>query len=119
MGVRETIFESDHFADTQLIVTCHSNEFIKDIQQHLPARRRNDCQLYLFRNHTGSYQPRVSGNVAIRNYVAKARAAKDNLDNWDALQCQRMTVVGRYYSFSRTGPVSATSLKQPDTPSPK
>ena len=27
-GIRETIFESDHFLDTQLIVTCHSNEFI-------------------------------------------------------------------------------------------
>jgi len=24
-GIRETIFESDYFADTQLIVTCHSN----------------------------------------------------------------------------------------------
>jgi wobble nucleotide-excising tRNase len=45
-GIRETIFESDHFADTQLIVTCHSNEFIKDIQQHLPAARRGDSQVY-------------------------------------------------------------------------
>ncbi len=88
-GIRETIFESDHFADTQLVVTCHSNEFIKDIQQHLPAQRRNDCQVYLFRNHNGNYQPRVSGNVAIRNYVAKARAAKDNLDNRDALAACR------------------------------
>lgn len=88
-GIRETIFESDHFADTQLVVTCHSNEFIKDIQQHLPAQRRNDCQVYLFRNHNGNYQPRVSGNVAIRNYVAKARASKDNLDNRDALAACR------------------------------
>lgn len=88
-GIRETIFESDHFADTQLIVTCHSNEFIKDIQQHLPAQRRNDCQIYLFRNHTGNYQPRVSGNVAIRNYVAKARASRDNLDHREALAACR------------------------------
>ena len=63
-GIRETIFESDHFAQTQLIVTCHSDEFIKDIQQHLPAQRRNDCQVYLFRNHDGNYQPRVTGTVA-------------------------------------------------------
>lgn len=88
-GIRETIFESDHFADTQLIVTCHSNEFIKDIQQHLPAHRRNDCKVYLFRNHTGDYQPRVSGNVTSRNYVAKARAAKDNLDHREALAACR------------------------------
>lgn len=84
-GIRETIFESDHFAQTQLIVTCHSNEFIKDIQQHLPAQRRGDCQVYLFRIHTGNYQPRVTGNVPSKNYVVKARASKDALDNREAL----------------------------------
>lgn len=84
-GIRETIFESDHFAETQLIVTCHSNEFIKDIQQHLPAQRRGDCQVYLFRNHTGNYQPRVTGNVTSKNYVVKARASMDALDNREAL----------------------------------
>ncbi|MBM3117890.1 AAA family ATPase [Jeongeupia naejangsanensis] len=88
-GIRETIFESDHFADTQLIVTCHSNEFIKDIQQHMPAQRRADCQVYLFRNHTGNYQPRVTGNVSIKNYVAKARASKENLDHREALAACR------------------------------
>lgn len=84
-GIRETIFESDHFVDTQLIVTCHSNEFIKDIQQHLPVQRRGDCQVYLFRNHNGDYQPRVTGNLSSRNYVVKARASKDALDSREAL----------------------------------
>lgn len=91
-GIRETIFESDHFAQTQLIVTCHSNEFIKDIQQHLPANRRHDCQVYLFRNHTGNYQPRVTGNVASRNYIAKARAARDALDDREALASSRQAL---------------------------
>lgn len=84
-GIRETIFESDHFAQTQLIVTCHSNEFIKDVEQHLPAQRRGGCQVYLFRNHTGDYQPRVTGNVTSKNYVVKARVSKDALDNREAL----------------------------------
>lgn len=88
-GIRETIFDSDHFAETQLIVTCHSNEFIKDIQQHLPAQRRCDCQVYLFRNHTGNYHPRVTGNVPSKNYVAKARRSKDALDNREALASSR------------------------------
>jgi len=88
-GIRETIFESDHFAQTQLIVTCHSNEFIKDIQQHLPAQRRGDCQVYLFRNHTGNYQPRVTGNVPSKNYVVKARASQDALDSREALASSR------------------------------
>lgn len=88
-GIRETIFESDHFAEAQLIVTCHSNEFIKDIQQHLPAQRRGDCQVYLFRSHTGNYHPRVTGNVPSKNYVIKARASKEALDNREALAACR------------------------------
>src|ERR1039458_3526652 len=91
-GIRETIFESDHFTQTQLIVTCHSNEFIKDIQQHLPAQRRNDCQVYLFRNHDGNYQPRVTGNVPSRNYVVKARASKNALDDREALASARQAL---------------------------
>jgi len=91
-GIRATIFESDHFAQTQLIVTCHSNEFIKDIQQHLQANRRNDCQVYLFRNHDGNYQPRVTGNVSSRNYVVKARASKDALDDREALASSRQAL---------------------------
>lgn len=91
-GIRETIFESDHFAQTQLIVTCHSNEFIKDIQQHLLAQRRDDCQVYLFRNHDGNYQPRVTGNVPSKNYVMKARASKNALDDREALASSRQAL---------------------------
>lgn len=91
-GIRETIFESDHFQETQLIVTCHSNEFIKDIQQHLPVQRRNDCQVYLLRHHDGDYQPRVTGNVPSANYIAKARAARDVLNDRDALASSRQAL---------------------------
>lgn len=91
-GIRETIFESDHFAQTQLIVTCHSNEFIKDIQQHLPAQRRNGCQVYLFRHHDGNYQPRVTGNIPSANYIAKARAAREALNDRDALAASRQAL---------------------------
>jgi len=84
-GIRETIFESDHFAQTQLIVTCHSNEFIKDIQQHLPVQRREGCQVYLLRHHNGDYQPRVRGNIPSANYIAKAKAAREALNDRDAL----------------------------------
>ncbi|MFM0718900.1 AAA family ATPase [Paraburkholderia strydomiana] len=91
-GIREAIFESDHFVRTQIIVTCHSNEFIKDIQQHLPAQRRQDCQVYLLRHHTGDYQPRVSGNVETRNYIAKARTARNALNDRDALGASRQAL---------------------------
>lgn len=91
-GIRETIFESDHFLQTQLIVTCHSNEFIKDIQQHLPAQRRNNCQVYLLRHHNGDHQPRITGNVPSANYIAKARAAGDALNDRDALASSRQAL---------------------------
>jgi recombinational DNA repair ATPase RecF len=91
-GIRETIFESDHFVQTQLIVTCHSNEFIKDIQQHLPAARRNDFQVYLLRHHDGNYQPRVTGNVPSANYIAKARSARNALNDRDALAASRQAL---------------------------
>lgn len=91
-GIRETIFESDHFLETQLIVTCHSNEFIKDIQQHLPVQRRSDCQVYLLRHHGGDYQPRVTGNVPSANYIAKARSARDVLNDRDALASSRQAL---------------------------
>jgi hypothetical protein len=91
-GIRETIFESDHFAQTQLIVTCHSNEFIKDIQQHLPAQRRNGCQVYLFRHHDGDYQPRVRGNIPSANYIAKAKSARDALNDREALAASRQAL---------------------------
>jgi hypothetical protein len=91
-GIRETIFESDNFTGTQLIVTCHSNEFIKDIQQHLPAQYRNDCQVYLFRHHNGDYQPRVTGNVPTRNYVTKARESRNALDDREALASSRQAL---------------------------
>ena len=84
-GIRQTIFESDHFTDTQLIVTCHSNEFIKDIQNHLRQEHRQDTRSYLLRHHLGDHSPRVTTNPPTQNYVARARAAREVLDERDAL----------------------------------
>ncbi|WP_414953830.1 hypothetical protein [Caballeronia eucalypticola] len=91
-GIREALFENDIFADTQFIVTCHSNEFIKDIQNHLPAQRRNNCQVYVLRHHTGDYQPRVTGNVSSANYILKARAARNELNDREALAASRQAL---------------------------
>lgn len=91
-GIRETIFENDTFENTQLIVTCHSNEFIKDIQQHLPARRRTNSRVYLLRHHDGNHQPRVRGNVTSANYITKARADHDAFNDRDALAASRQAL---------------------------
>lgn len=91
-GIRETIFESDHFANMQIIVTCHSHEFIKDIHQSLSKPARNDSKVYLFRNHTGNYHPRVNSNLASRNYVEMARAAREELNDRGALDASRKAI---------------------------
>jgi energy-coupling factor transporter ATP-binding protein EcfA2 len=84
-GIRSAIFESDRFRQTQIIVTCHSPEFIKDVQNHIPRELRADCQEYLLLHHVGDHQPRVNPDVGSSNYLAKANEAMARLDSRDAL----------------------------------
>ena len=84
-GIRSAIFESDRFQQTQIVVTCHSPEFIKDVQNHLPGRLRGDCQEYLLLNHDGDYQPRVRPDVGSSNYLLKANEAMERFDPREAL----------------------------------
>lgn len=88
-GIRETIFQSERFAATQIIVTCHSNEFIKDIQNHVPP---DQWTAYSFRHHDGNYHPRVQGNVSTQNYLANAHAAVDQGDDRAALGYSRQAL---------------------------
>lgn len=79
-GIRHILFSDVRLAAKQIIVTCHSNEFIKDIQQHLTEA---ESRLYVIRPHDGNHQPRVSGGKS-RNYVVKAR---DALTQGDYREC--------------------------------
>lgn len=88
-GIRETIFQNERFASTQIIVTCHSNEFIKDIQNHVAT---DEWMAYSFRNHNGNYHPRVQGNVSTQNYLANARAAVSQGNDRAALGCSRQAL---------------------------
>lgn len=88
-GIRAALFESDRFRQTQIIVTCHSPEFIKDIQNHLPRDLRDDCQQYVLQHHIGNYQPRVNPDVGSTNYLIRARQAMDRFDPRDALSFAR------------------------------
>jgi hypothetical protein len=68
-GIRQAIFASEELHDKQLIITCHSNEFIKDIQNQQPP---NASYLYVLSPHDGDHQPHVlSGNS--RHYLVRAR----------------------------------------------
>ncbi|WP_031322048.1 AAA family ATPase [Pseudomonas putida] len=88
-GIREALFESERFANTQVIVTCHSNEFIKDIQNHVAA---NQWVAYTLLHHQGNYHPRVIRNVPPQAYLILARAAVDRGDHRAALQSSRQAL---------------------------
>lgn len=88
-GIREALFQSERFANTQIIVTCHSNEFIKDIQNHVD---RTEWVSYTFRHHTGDHHPRVLRNVPPQAYLLNARAAVNRGDHRGALQPSRQAL---------------------------
>jgi recombinational DNA repair ATPase RecF len=91
-GIRQTIFESDRFRDVQFIVTCHSGEFIKDVQNNLPTDSKQDWIEYVLRHHGGDHHPRVTPTGAPKGYVAKARAAYDLLNYRDTLAASRQAL---------------------------
>lgn len=84
-GIKETIFVGDRFAATQILVTCHSPEFIKDIKNSLPADRRRDSQEYVLTHHEGDHHPRVHRDLPSSAYVDKARRDLERFQLRDAL----------------------------------
>ncbi len=88
-GIREAIFQSERFATTQIIVTCHSSEFIKDLQNHVSATH---WTAYYFMPHLGDYRPRVKGNESTFNYLIQARSALEMGDWRNALGASRQAL---------------------------
>ncbi|WP_238343370.1 AAA family ATPase [Pseudomonas sp. RW3S2] len=88
-GIREAIFQSVRFARTQIIVTCHSSEFIKDLQNHVGV---GQWTAYYFMPHIGDHRPRVKGNEHSFNYLAQARAALEMGDWRNALGASRQNL---------------------------
>ncbi len=75
-----------------MIVTCHSPEFVKDVENHLPRDLRDDCHQYVLLHHRGDYQPRVNP-PGTQNYLARAREAIDGRFNArDALSFARKSL---------------------------
>lgn len=79
-GIRATIFGEPRINEKQILITCHSNEFIKDIQNQLGE---STSKLYVLDHHAGDHQPIVRGGTD-RNYLVRAR---DRLGDGDQRQC--------------------------------
>ena len=94
-GIRKTLFGDARLSTKQIIVTCHGNEFIKDIHNQLGDEASH---LYVLGHHAGDHQPRVQGGSS-RNYLVRAQAS---LDEGDQRQCLAFCRQGLENLTSRT-----------------
>lgn len=74
-GIRDTLFDEGMIGAKQIILTCHGEELIKDIEVFIGHRRAgDDCLSYTFLPHDGDRVIRVDSGKT-RNYIATARLA--------------------------------------------
>jgi recombinational DNA repair ATPase RecF len=88
-GIKETLFAGNRFLETQILVTCHSPEFIKDVRNAIPRERRSDCREYVLTHHEGDHHPRVHRDVLSSAYIDKARRDLGRYQLRDALANSR------------------------------
>lgn len=80
-GIRKTLFEDDYFSGTQVILTCHGEDFYKDIQNLIGREVAKKSQFYSFLPHDGDNRIKVDSAPTPRNYVVSAQEhmAKGNI----------------------------------------
>jgi len=84
-AIRRTLFEDAFFSGKQIILTCHGEEFFKDIQNLLPAGRASQSKSFTFLPRLDDSHIRVDFNCAPRNYIISARGHFNNGEIRDAL----------------------------------
>lgn len=72
-SIRKTLFEDTFFAEKQIILACHGEEFFKDIQNLLPTRVTAQSKTFTFLPRLDELHIRVDFNCAPRNYIISAR----------------------------------------------
>lgn len=112
-SIRRTLFEDDYFADKQILLTCHGEEFFKDIQNLLPAKEVSNSKLLSFLPRLGEQHIRVDFHCAPRNYILAAREHMNRHEIRDALAKSRQALealtkgkVWRYVSKHGDGNLS-------------
>lgn len=88
-SIRRTLFEDQYFSQKQIILTCHGEEFFKDIQNLLPVAENRKARLLSFLPRLGEQHVRVDFNCAPRNYILAARIHMDKNEVREALAKSR------------------------------
>lgn len=84
-SIRRTLFEDAFFAEKQIILACHGEEFFKDIQNLLPAPVAAQSKTFSFLPRLDELHIRVDYNCSPRNYILSARGHYDRNEIREAL----------------------------------
>jgi DNA sulfur modification protein DndD len=71
-SIRHTLFEDNYFDGKQIILTCHGEEFFKDIQNQLSVEQAKNSQRLAFLPRTNEQHIQVDYKCAPRNYIEGA-----------------------------------------------
>lgn len=91
-SIRRTLFDDAFFVSKQIILTCHGEEFFKDIQNLLSAELVSQSKAFTFLPRLDEPHIRVDFNCASRNYIISARNHLNNGEISDALSKARQAL---------------------------
>jgi DNA sulfur modification protein DndD len=91
-AIRRTLFEDNYFLGKQIILTCHGEEFFKDIQNLLGAGRTKASKRLTFLPQSDEKHIRIDFHSAPRNYVLAAQEHLDRLEIRNALEKARQAL---------------------------
>ncbi|MGY1424822.1 AAA family ATPase [Lysobacter sp. A289] len=87
-GIRDTLFGDPRLNGKQIVITCHSPEFITQVQNGLGQEA---SMLYILKHHGGDHQPIVR-NGSDRHYLRRAQERLDEADQRQALASCRQAL---------------------------
>ena len=91
-SIRRTLFEDQYFAEKQIPLTCHGEEFFKDIQNLLSAQTASQAKTFSFLPRLDDQHIRIDFNCAPRNYILAARGHIDRHEVREALAKSRQAL---------------------------
>jgi len=121
-SIRRTLFEDQYFTQKQILLTCHGEEFFKDIHNLLPAQTAAQSRSFAFLPRLDESHIRVDFNCSPRNYIIAARGHFDRNEIREALSKSRKALesltkskVWRYVNRHGDGNLSL-KLRSPTAP---
>lgn len=120
-SIRKTLFEDDFFKEKQIILTCHGEEFFKDIHNLLGSAKAKASYSYTFLPQEDENHIQVNFNTQPRNYVLLAQEHLAKQEIRDALMSSRRALeqldikIWEYFRKNGGGSISI-SLRKYDAP---